>query len=425
MNKKLSFLIVWLLLAALCCSACSQASPAASDVPSTTPHPSGTAPTSSTDPSVTDTTPAETTAPLPQTLEEIEAWVDEYHVQNENRLTRTHTIPCGDYVFIISDRYTFTDWPVERIPMENIRQIERYCISTGEMLDFGWLEMSHCSFSTLDDGSCNLVGLVLNDEWILSHQADGSFAVWTKPHWPVERIPMENIRQIERYCISTGEMLDFGWLEMSHCSFSTLDDGSCNLVGLVLNDEWILSHQADGSFAVWTKPHQMVVEELPAVAENQQPDELPAPTVIIGQQVTFDGVSILLDYRYAEHRGIGLQSPGAYALTSFNAETREMTIELPLTVPGDSLEVSGSNQYIESARIEARGEDGSAILLKLSENARYCLKQGNYIDSPDRYDEGQIAYYAITWTFDCTGEWTDDAEDWTSPNDYPGDVILF
>lgn len=352
MNKKLSFLIVWLLLAALCCSACSQASPAASDVPSTTPHPSGTAPTSSTDPSVTDTTPAETTAPLPQTLEEIEAWVDEYHVQNENRLTRTHTIPCGDYVFIISDRYTFTDWPVERIPMENIRQIERYCISTGEMLDFGWLEMSHCSFSTLDDGSCKLVGLVLNDEWILSHQADGSFAVWTKPH-------------------------------------------------------------------------QMVVEELPAVTENQQPDELPAPTVIIGQQVTFDGVSILLDYRYAEHRGIGLQSPGAYALTSFNAETREMTIELPLTVPGDSLEVSGSNQYIESARIEARGEDGSAILLKLSENARYCLKQGNYIDSPDRYDEGQIAYYAITWTFDCTGEWTDDAEDWTSPNDYPGDVILF
>ena len=352
MNKKLSILIVWLLLMALCCSACSQASPAASDASATTPFPSATEPTSAPVSSATDTTPAETTAPLPQTLEEIEAWVDEYHVQNENRLTRTHTIPCGDYVFIISDRYTFTDWPVERIPMENIRQIERYCISTGEMLDFGWREMSHCSFSYADDGSCRLVGLVLNDEWMLFHHADGSYEISTKPHY-------------------------------------------------------------------------MVVEELPAVAEHQQPDEPPAPTVIIGQQVTFDGISILVDLRYAEHRGIGMQVPDAYALTSFNAETREMTIELPLTVPGNSLEVPGSNLYIESARIEARGEDGCAIILKLSEYARYCLRQSCYIDSPERYDEGQLAYYAITWTFDCTDDLTSDAKYWTSPNDYPGDIILF
>ena len=63
MNKKLPILIVWLLLMALCCSACSQASPAASDASATTPFPSATEPPATSapvsTPEVTSSTPSE------------------------------------------------------------------------------------------------------------------------------------------------------------------------------------------------------------------------------------------------------------------------------------------------------------------------------------------------------------------------------
>lgn len=185
------------LLLLFCCTACSPHSgnPDGTSSPFSTAKPSDAQTGSpSIAPSTAIPTPSGTTAdPMPDSPESLNAWIDARNLRDQNRLVRTHTVVCGDSVFLFSDRYSLGTSPTERTPYDGGcpgKQIEQFRLATGELTDLGWHRIQSCSLYDPGDGTFALAGLTSEgfpSQWILTLHADGTVSERTVPYLlPVE-----------------------------------------------------------------------------------------------------------------------------------------------------------------------------------------------------------------------------------------------
>ena len=185
------------LLLLFCCTACSPDSGSLSTAKptdfQTSPQPrdsSAALETTGTEPPA----PSGTTAdPMPDSPESLNAWIDARNQRDQNRLVRTHTVVCGDSVFLFSDRYSLGTSPAERTPYDGGcpgKQIEQFRLATGELTDLGWHRIQSCSLYDPGDGTFALAGLTSEgfpSQWILTLHADGTVSERTVPYLlPVE-----------------------------------------------------------------------------------------------------------------------------------------------------------------------------------------------------------------------------------------------
>lgn len=342
------------LLLLLCCTACS---PDVGSLSTAKPTDFQTSPQprdSSAAPETTGTEPAapsETAAdPMPDSPDSLNAWIDARNQRDQNRLVRTHTVVCGDSVFLFSDRYSLGTSPAERTPY---------------------------------DGGC--------------------------PG-----------KQIEQFRLSTGELTDLGWHRIQSCSLYDPGDGTFALAGLTSEgfpSQWILTLHADGTVSERTAPYLLPVE---TAFDSDGGTSADVQTRLLDQHLTFNGLELLLDYAEDDQRGIGMGIPSGPFGCTFDAASRELTLLLPMTLPPEAPASLGENRFIAAARIEPRGETGSAIILRLTPFARfYRAGFSLLIPSPEYFGFGQPYQAAFQLTFSAGRPDTanPDPSAWASPNE--------